>query len=467
MKTILESCEEGIFFLNRKFKIEEQYSKFLEKVINQEKLSGECFISFLKRRVPDKVVKDTEEYLKLMFRNDLDEETINELNPLSEIEFHFEDESGLWTSSKHFSFKFIRINTGKEIVRLISTVKDITEKITLSKKLGAIKEDTKKQLEWLVNIMHIEPPLLKEFINVSEQEINLIDKELKNTKDAQKFNPILNKILRTLHQMQNNADLLSLSFFHQQIVKFESTVVQISNKKDIIGTDFVPVVIQLGKLKEMINDIKILMQRLKHFKNSLRPTRRFEGGLLVQTIEKMVKQLSRESGREIEFNFVKFDSLIIPYQLQEIVREFLIILIRFSIFYGLEKPDDRKAANKKPMGTLEIETFIDRKNFGFKLRHDGRLIRIERLLHQTIESAETTKPDDNEISQTDHIGSEVVRLLFMPSMATSNLIEAEYSKEIFRDMELVKKKLKMRGGKIKITFTSEEFCEYIITLPLK
>ncbi|MCK5034097.1 MAG: hypothetical protein KAS18_10700, partial [Calditrichia bacterium] len=60
-------------------------------------------------------------------------------------------------------------------------------------------------------------------------------------------------------------------------------------------------------------------------------------------------------------------------------------------------------------------------------------------------------------------GSEVIKFLFMPSIATSNLSEAEYSKEIFKDMELVKKKLKMHGGKIKITFSSEQHCEYTVS----
>jgi hypothetical protein len=55
----------------------------------------------------------------------------------------------------------------------------------------------------------------------------------------------------------------------------------------------------------------------------------------------------------------------------------------------------------------------------------------------------------------------------MPTTATSSLTEAEYSQEIFNDMEVVKKKLKMHRGKIKITFTSENYCEYTVSFPLK
>jgi hypothetical protein len=75
--------------------------------------------------------------------------------------------------------------------------------------------------------------------------------------------------------------------------------------------------------------------------------------------------------------------------------------------------------------------------------------------------------DESKMEEGSELGSEVIRLLFMPGASTTNLTEAEHSKEIFRDMDLVKKKLKMHGGSVKITFTSEEFCEYTIALPKK
>jgi hypothetical protein len=83
-----------------------------------------------------------------------------------------------------------------------------------------------------------------------------------------------------------------------------------------------------------------------------------------------------------------------------------------------------------------------------------------------MESVETKTHRDHPFGNN-QIGSEVVRLLFMPSLATPTLTEAEYIKEIFGEMEMAKKKLKMHRGKIKITFTSENFCEYTISLPVK
>jgi two-component system chemotaxis sensor kinase CheA len=464
---ILQALEEGVFFLNQNLQLAGEYSSSLEILIDQKLTPGQNFQILLENRVPDNIINNTHEFLSLMFRSDLDETTIRELNPLQSVEFHYENRWGLWTSSKYLSFKFKRVIKEKEVIKLICTVKDITKPVTLTKKLDEFEEITKRQMEWLVNILRVAPPLLNEFIDVSEIEMQCIDKELKNSRGTTDSKPLLNKILRAVHQLRSNATLLNLNFFTEKIKAFEVQILKIKNKNQIIGSDFVPAVIQLGEIRRMIADVKKLMQQFKHFSQSLRPTRRYESGLLMRTIENLVKNLSSQLGKRIKFKSDLFDNSIIPYSDQQIVREFLVILTRFSIFYGIEKPEERKTNNKDPLAMLEIESFADKRIFGFKLRHDGRLIRIERLLQKTIESTEAEASEEVKQHSSYQLGSEVIRLLFMPSIATSNLSEAEFSKEIFNEMEMVKKKLKMHGGKIKITFTSENFCEYTISLPRK
>lgn len=464
-KEILRALEEGVMFINEDLEILDEYSGSLEKIIDQELNVGQTFVSIFKNRVPENIVNNTFEYMNLMFKDDLDEETINELNPLNVVEFHFENRWGLWTSSKYLSFKFNRLEKDNKIIALIITISDITKQISLSKKLEEIEKDTNKQMEWLVNMLHVEPQLLKEFIDVSEQEMQSIDKELRSTKEAADYDRIFNKLLRFIHQLISNASLLKLKFFITRVKQFEQEVRKISDKKEKNSGDFVPIVIQLGEIRQMLQDVRVMMTRFKHFTESIRPKRQFEDGLIIRAIANLVKNLSTDIGKEVHFDYSRFNSSAIPYAYQQIVREFLIILVRFSIIFCFEKPDERRSANKNPIGTLDIETFGTAKVFGFKLRHDGRLIRIERLLQKSIENTEADISDDKHSIQ-DQLGTEVIRLLFMPTTATSSLSEAEYSQEIFTDMEVVKKKLKMHRGKIKITFTSENYCEYTITLPI-
>ena len=463
---LLGALEEGVLCINEKFEITEEYSSSLEKIIDQEIKSGQTFVSLFTNRVPENIVNNTVEYLHLMFKDDLDEETVNELNPLNVVEFHFENRWGLWTSSKYLRFRFNRLLRDKNIAGLITTVTDITKQISLSKKLEEVEKETNKQMEWLVNMLHVEPPLLKEFLDVSELEMQTIDKELRSAKDKEQYDQVFNKLLRFIHQLISNASLLNLKFFISKIKQFESEVRKISDKTEISSGDFVPIVIQLGEIRQMLQEVKVLMNKFKHFTETVRPKRQFEDGLIIRAIANLVQNLSTDLGKKVKFNYTRFNSSAIPYSYQQVVREFLIILVRFSILYCFEKPDERRSANKSPEGILEIETFSTSRVFGFKLRHDGRLIRIERLLQKSIENTEAEIQEEKHAVR-DQLGAEVIRLLFMPTTATTSLSEAEYSREVFNDMEVAKKKLKMHRGKIKIIFTSENYCEYTISLPVK
>ena len=210
---ILQTVEEGLFFLNSDFELESEYSDALEGIIDQKVTAGQSFLDIFSNRVPENIINNLEEYLNLLFREDLDDDTLEELNPLSRVEFHFENRWGLWTSSKFLSFRFKRIERDTKIKRVICTVKDITKTETLAKKIEEIEETTSKQMEWLVNILRVAPALLKEFMDVSELELNFIDTELKGFKGNEDCRPVLNKVIKSLHQLSNNASLLNLKFF--------------------------------------------------------------------------------------------------------------------------------------------------------------------------------------------------------------------------------------------------------------
>ena len=150
--TILQNLQEGVFFLNPKYEIEKYYSSSLEQILGVKNLKNKNFITLLENRIPEQIVINAREYLELMFKNDLDEEVINELNPLIETEFFFEDEWGIWKSSKYLSFNFKRVIEDNKVISLMATILDDSDKIILDEKLKQTEEHTQKQMEWLVNI---------------------------------------------------------------------------------------------------------------------------------------------------------------------------------------------------------------------------------------------------------------------------------------------------------------------------
>ena len=104
-RLVLKNVEEGLFLLNSNGEIGAQYSQSLEVVLGEKDLSQKNLIKLLENKIPSKMLSSSAEYIELMFNDDIDEKTINELNPLAEIELNVNNKLGIWKGSKYLLFK--------------------------------------------------------------------------------------------------------------------------------------------------------------------------------------------------------------------------------------------------------------------------------------------------------------------------------------------------------------------------
>lgn len=462
---ILDALDTGIFFLNSKLILDATHSKFFSDIFEPETVSHRPFLELLENKVSEKALEEAEEYLKFMFMEEHDEMTIADLNPLKKIELHLSDENGMWKASKHLSFKFKRIREEGRINFVMGMIADITSQVEQTKKLADFEKWSKRQIQWLLSLLHIELPLLKEFITVIEYEINHIDKLLKSTQSTTDHVGVFNKIAKSCYHINSTAIILDLDFFTKESSDFKDEVDEIKNRENISGQDFIPVVIRLGKMQKMLNEIKDLLSHIKGLNNSIRTTRRFDGGLLIRLIENIIKNLTDSTDKKIQLKYHKFNNMSIPFKYKQIVKEFLIVLTRFVIEFGIESSEKRKSLNVNPFATIELESKFDKKTFVIIFRHDGNIMRIERLLQESV-SVEMEKSGPPEtVEESMHPGIDVMRLFFSPDFSTSENLGTTEGMEIMNDFEVVKKKLKMHGGRLKVTFTSESFSEYTVTFP--
>ncbi len=462
-QTILSTIDDGFFILDSNLIVQKRLSDSLDAVFKEPKLVNKNFIDLLSGKIHYDSLKETKEYLANMFQPELDEGKINKMNPLQSIEFHYEDKTGLWSTSSHFSFKFKRRYKRNRIQSILCTVKDISENVHLKEQIKSVQNTTKKQLEWLVKILHVEPALMKEYVYIIENELTLMEDLFKTQQGLGNYKPIIRKLYRSTLHIKTSTSLLDLNFFTKNIVELNKIINHLRKQSQISGGDFVPVVIQIGEIRTTFKEIKKLLNQLKHFKIFLRTNRSYESGLLIKAVKISIQNLCKEFHKKVHFVHDNFDTFSVPYPFQQLVREYVLSLVRFIVFHSIETPKERKSVQKDPVGIIEIATFKTARKFGFKVRHDGREGRVEKLIQDATNNSRKLSQGKN--GHNLELGSDLIRLLFTPGTHPKDIDEAENSKEIYKDMELVKKKLKIHGGKMKITFTEQKFCEYSITLP--
>jgi ligand-binding sensor domain-containing protein/signal transduction histidine kinase len=458
---ILNNVEEGIFLINKNFNIESQYSSALEIIFEEKLLARRKFLDLIENKVTHKIHTSITEFVELMFDDEVEEMTLLELNPMSEIKLTFESEDGKWTKSKHLSFKFRRIRNNKgNTEELIVTVNDLSDQIRLARELEESQEYSKKQIEWMLSILHVEPQLIKEFMEGVHLELNYIDTVLRESTQKVDMHKTLEKIYRSMHMIKGNAALIDMKFFVEKAHEFEENIDHIIDKKSISGSDFVPLVLMLKEMRSILKELDKLVERLSKIHMNFRPKRNYENKVFITSLQNLVNSLSRDLSKEVDLVDDDFDAGLIPYRYRLMTRQILIQMIRNSVYHGIESLEDRKKAGKDQAGRIEISSFLNDGLFGFRLIDDGRGLQLNKLREKALESGRWSEAEVK--SWTDQDITETIFYTGISTLDTANLVAGRGV-----GMDLVREKIENAGGEIIINSQDGQSCEFIITLPLK
>ena len=458
---IFQNVEEGLFLLNSDGKIGSQYSASLKQMFNVDDLQHHDFLELLKDKIDTKTAASTEEYLELMFKKDIEETMLNELNPLTDVEFSFSNNMGVWTHSSYYSFKFKRIiEENGDIEELIVTVVDVTDEKKLKDQLEETEINQKRQMDWLLSILHVEPELLQDFIESAQSELDFMETTLKSSRKASEYRSVLKKVYRSVHLVKGNASLLDLKYFINFSKVLEDKITKIESNEKISGMDFLALVMDIDEGKNVLHELTDVIKRIGKIQENFRPKRDYEKKLFIQTLENYINSSANEENKKVDLIHDQFDSGEIPYRFRLVIKEVLIELIKNSIFNSIETIEERKETRKKESGTIFISTEKIKNRFIVKYRDDGRGIPVDELKKKAIESGVYT---DSELNTWDV--KKLANLIF-----NSELYGLD-SKGIFgnrsMNMETIKTKLKRHSGGILLDSSGDNFFEFIIELPIK
>ena len=457
---ILHNVAEGIFLVNSDLEIGSQYSQVLEDMLHEKEISGKNFLEILNRKTDNTMVNNTREYLKLMFKQDVDEFTLQDLNPLLEAELNFKDDKNIWTSSKYLSFNFKRICEEDSIQNLIVTVTDITEQVILTKKLQISEERTQHQMEWLVNILHLEPALLNEFLEGAESELKYIDSLLKHAGENGNFHHILEELYRSIHMIKGNATLLDLKFFVDLTHQFEDSISEVKRLSTIDGKNFIPLVLQLGEVQRRLGEVKKLIEKISQFHQHFKEKKKADNNLLIRSLQNLTESLAKDLSKEVEFTYTKFQSDTLPYQYRLLIKEILIQLIRNSFSHGIENPQERIKKNKRPLAQISLSSEISRNIFYLKYKDDGRGLQEKKIIEK---ACSMEKYKNMDLQGWDR--KMLSEIIFESGFTTLDKANNLGGRGI--GLDLIRKKLKRYRGTVKVEFEPEKYIEFIISIPIK
>jgi ligand-binding sensor domain-containing protein/signal transduction histidine kinase len=453
---ILHNVEEGLALINKEYRIGSQYSLVLESIFEEKILARRSVLEILQGKVPEEIINTTKEYLDIIFSNSHDQKMMDDLNPLSEVKFDF----GKGHDPKYLAFKFRKIYSlnGKH-KELIVTIRDITSKILLEQQLKESQEEAKRKMDWLVSILHIDPPLLKDFLTSSNDEIQIVEKLISDVTTVKNHKNIMEKIYRSMHLIKGNASLLSLNTFAEQTHEFEDKISVLQKKRTLNFNDLNILNDGLVNMKKTLDEVNSLLERIGEIHQQMRPKRSYEFKEMIQAFKNLIKQLSEKDNKKIDLKYDNFRIEDIPYKDQLFIKDIIVQLIRNSVVHGVESIEERRAKHKPIPATIELTTHSDDIHYQLKIRDDGRGIQLQKLKERAIESGKWTR---KEIERWDR--DTLQNIIFEHGISTAEEIDLAAGRGI--GLDIVKEKVLSRKGEIKINSKEGEFLAFEITVPL-
>jgi two-component system, chemotaxis family, sensor kinase CheA len=506
---ILRTVNEGLFLLDKDLKLGSERSMALNNIFRREEFAGQTFDTLLKEIVPEKTLRTAMDYVALLWGDRVNEKLVKTINPLNEVEVHFDNASGGFDT--HFlEFDFNRVKSEGSLSHLLVTVNDVTKRVMLSRELQESQEKAQAQLDLLLRILHVEPDSLTGFLTDADVSLKMVNSILKEpAREESAFRAKIDGIYRQVHAVKGEAAALGLKTVEQRAHAFEEALSDLKGRPSLSGSDFLPLVVKLDDLfnhlaqvREMLSRLVDLHQAIASRGGTMGPrgsaTSQVEaekvdrwlagetaepqtpthdktmsmkqpvfpaadapveqvGAGLERTLADLAARVASSQSKQVALRCNGLDN--VPEAYRRAVKDITIQLVRNAVVHGIEEPSERAKAHKAEVGTLAVE-FGTRDSEGYELivQDDGRGLQLERIKEVAVERGLITPAQASMLDPR-----QTMALIFRPGFSTADRVTTDAGRGA--GMDLVRILVAELGGRVGLASAGGKFSKFKIWLP--
>ncbi|MFH0976466.1 MAG: response regulator [Spirochaetota bacterium] len=193
--------------------------------------------------------------------------------------------------------------------------------------------------------------------------------------------------------------------------------------------------------------------------NEIKKTLMFPFSSCLEFMPKLVRDLSRDSGKEVNLT-VTGSEIEMDRRILEEIKDPLIHLIRNCIDYGIEKPEARKAKNKPAEGAIMVSVSLKtNRQAEITVSDDGAGVDIPKVIAAAVKSGIVTAESAGKMTE-----AEVLNLIFHTGLSTSPIITDISGRGL--GLAIVLEKAEKLGGSVSVESAADAGTTFRIVLPL-
>jgi two-component system chemotaxis sensor kinase CheA len=209
-------------------------------------------------------------------------------------------------------------------------------------------------------------------------------------------------------------------------------------------------------------EFKAPLQRLANVTAELQEgvmkTRMQPVGNAWQKLPRIVRDLSSELGKSIEFEMVGADTEL-DRQVLDLIKDPLTHMVRNSADHGLETPAARRAAGKPDKGTIRLSAWHEGGHIIIEVADDGGGLDTDRIKATVLARNLASAAELEKMSE-----AQIQRFIFMPGFSTAGKVTNVSGRGV--GMDVVRSNIDQIGGTIDVRSVPGRGTSFHIKIPL-
>ena len=479
---ILGTVREGLFLIAPDGRIGAAHSDSLVALLHAPVPAGQTFEDLLRPLVDEKTLLAAGKFLGLLWKDKVNEELIDSVNPLNQIEVKFQKTAGAPPEQRYLSFSFRRARaTGTSTDFVLGVVSDVTDRVLLQLELEQLRANSDSNSALLLQLLQAEPLQLQSFLNNVEVGVRRSNALLRSPGISNaELQHKQQGVFREMHLLKGEAASLGMDGFVQRTHAIEELLAALRDRPTLAGDDFVPVVVKLDELLGHKQLIFAMQERVdsarssaasaedippeKHGDTAIIATRAAPQAApaerpagLEQSLQRLARDVGSQGGSQVRLSCEGLE--LVPADYAAVVRDICIQMVRNSIMHGIEGREQRAAAGKPPTGAIRVRfAEANAQEYSLLVEDDGQGLSPERIRDRALERGLL---DAEQAAQLNQSGA--YRMIFQPGFSTATEVTEHAGRGV--GLDVVNATIRECGGRIGISTQPGKYTRFKMLLP--
>lgn len=447
---ILATVKEGLFLLDHDFKVGSQYSASLAQIIGQPMMVGRDFRQVLADLIPSAAYKSACEYINLLLGDRVKESLVQDLNPLTNMPVMVNGQQ------RYLTLQFNRALKDGKVSHLLVTVFDVTAQVLLEQELAETRKKAKAEMEVLLDLLKINPSMLKQYLARAEKELLSVNDQLRNLEASRDYRRTINQIFRQIHTLKGEAAVLGLAMFEELAHKFELLLVDLRNKGTVTGQDLLTIPLPLDEFLQRIAHVREISQRLAALQAAF-PSEESENALIT-SMQTLAARIANDHNKQVKLTADLNLLAQLPSAMRHSINDITLQLLRNAIVHGIETRSERLKQAKPEAGLVHVRLVRVGEEFELSMRDDGRGLIPQQIRQNLLEKG---LYQEEQLEQLDD--RQVIMKIFDSGFSSANTTSRDAGHGV--GLDVVKHMISQLGASLRISTKEHVYTQFSIRFP--